>query len=136
MAGTNGSRLNDAADPPQADDTLACFWRTHWSDRDYRNSRGQRIEIVNPKQKGWNEHNAGIRAREISWLGLEAPATSTRHEEPGIHPIHVNPSNHISRCYWWRIMPTGLGELTLPSHPVGLGPGDSRAVAITRDGCR
>lgn len=59
------SLLNAADDPPRAGDTLACTWLTHWSDSTGQNWRGQLIEIVNPKEQGWNFQNAGTWGRAI-----------------------------------------------------------------------
>jgi hypothetical protein len=59
------SLLNAAEDPPRAGDTLACTWLVHWSDATGRNWRGQLIEIVNPKETGWNFQNAGTWGRAL-----------------------------------------------------------------------
>jgi hypothetical protein len=67
------SLLNAADDPPRAGDTLACTWLTHWSDPTGQNWRGQMIEIVNPKEQGWNFQNAGTWGRAIY-----EPAASTK----------------------------------------------------------
>lgn len=59
------SLLNVADDPPRAGDTLACTFLVHWSDTAGQNWRGQLIEIVNSKARGWNFENAATWGRAI-----------------------------------------------------------------------
>lgn len=59
------SLLNVADDPPRAGDTLACTFLVHWSDTAGQNWRGQLIEIVNTKARGWNFENAATWGRAI-----------------------------------------------------------------------
>lgn len=48
------SLLGAASDPPRAGDTLGCTWLVHWSDAEGRNWQGQLVDVVNPKETGWN----------------------------------------------------------------------------------
>jgi len=48
------SMLGAANDPPRAGDTLGCTWLVHWSDAEGRNWQGQLVDVVNPKETGWN----------------------------------------------------------------------------------
>ncbi|MFM7074426.1 MAG: hypothetical protein ACKO38_21770, partial [Planctomycetota bacterium] len=59
------SLLNVADNPPQGGDTLACTFLVHWSDPAGQNWRGQLIEIVNSKARGWNFENAATWGRAI-----------------------------------------------------------------------
>ncbi|WP_437221645.1 hypothetical protein SH661x_002412 [Planctomicrobium sp. SH661] len=57
--------LHAANDPPRGGDTLGMTWLTHWSGPEGHNWKGQLIDIVNPKAKGWNYNRAATWGRAI-----------------------------------------------------------------------
>jgi hypothetical protein len=57
------SILHAADDPPRAGDVLGCTWLVHWAGPEGQNWKGQLIDIVNPRETGWNFQSAATWGR-------------------------------------------------------------------------
>lgn len=69
--------LHAAADPPRAGDVLAATWLVHWADETGRVWKGQLIDVVNPRETGWNFERAATWGK-----ALYAPAAPQRNLAP------------------------------------------------------